>query len=286
MMRSSAAATLQKVMLAVFFWSLCNSGYPQTSIHKEILDAYSFQPHQLTRQQQAEKSAVLDSFWKKATQQKRDYIPALRQELTDFNNPPFFLFDGSMLLMNLSKTAEDRKVVLAAIAHTDLRDIEEKDYFNVVHDLAAQGENTAFAALHILEDPKFHVIVPEHALNLAQNYCLVYMLIPTAQNFWEQAAIDRLRTEKEPTAQQSLLLLLWYAQTEAADKAILSFVQDESNPLASRDFARKFSVSASAGNGDDAGLRKKRRERMRAVSDEALLDLDRFTLDWHKARSR
>jgi hypothetical protein len=277
---------LQTIWLAISFFFMCGSGYSQTNIHKEILETYSFQPHQLTRDQQGQKSVVLDSFWKKATERKSDYIPALRQELTDFSNPPFFLYDGSMLLMNLSQTAEDRKVVLAAIAHSDLRDIDEKAYFNVVHDLAAQGENTTAAAFHILEDPKFHIFVPEHVLNLAQNYCLIYMLMPTAQSYWEQASIDRLRTEKEPTAQQSLLLLLWYAQTEAADKAILSFVQDESNASASRDFARKLSVSSSTGNGDDAGLRKKRRERMRAVSDEALLDLDRFTRDLHKVRSR
>src|SRR5438045_5511669 len=95
---------------------------------------------------------------------------------------PFFLFDGSKLLLNLSKDPADRKIVLAAISRCDLRDLQLLDYFYLVHDMAAKGEDTTAAAFHILEEPKFQIFIPQHSLTLAQNYSLVYMLIPTDQD--------------------------------------------------------------------------------------------------------
>src|SRR5207245_264285 len=134
----------------------------------------------------------------------------------------------------------DRKIILAAIAHSDLRDLQLKDYFLLVQYMAAEGEDTTVAAFHILAEPKFQVFVPEHSLTLAQNYCLVYMLLPTNPDFWIQPAIDRLRAEKDVTAQKSLLLVLWYGQTPASDKTILDFAEDATKTRDSRDYAIKL----------------------------------------------
>jgi len=191
-----------------------------------------------------------------------------------------------MLLMALSDTEEDRKIVLAAIAHCDLKDVQTKDYFYQVHRLAALNEDTTAAAFHVLEDPKFQVFIPQHALTLGQNYVLVYLLLPTDQNFWQQPAIDRLKTESDETAQRSLLLLLWYARTKGADQSLLAFASDASKPLSSRDYAKKLlgakdkismSARATALLSSEDSLRQKRRERLKAVSDEALIDLDSYT---------
>jgi hypothetical protein len=112
-------------------------------------------------------------------------------------------------------------------------------------------------------------------------------LLPTDQNYWVQPAIDRLKAEQDPTAQTSLLLLLWYAQTDAADRAITPFGGDASKPSASRAYAqelvhRKDKIGArertQASGSAETSLRQKRRERLKAVSDEALIDLDDYTL--------
>jgi len=267
--------------------ALANIATAQTSsIHQQIQETYGFQPHTLSSTEITQKSGVLDQFWSRAKAQQATYVPALRQELADFKNPPFFLYDGSMLLLSLANTSADRKVALAAIAHSDLRDVQPKDYFLQVHRMATLNEDTTAAALHILTQPDFKVFIPQHALMLGQNYLLVYMLLPTNQDYWLQPAIDRLRTEHNETAQKSLLLLLWYAQTEAADKAISSFAIDSTNPPA-RDYARQLTQNkdkvsakqrAEALAFSEASLRQKRRERMSAVSDEALIDLDDYTM--------
>jgi hypothetical protein len=92
-------------------------------VHAEIQKVYNFQPHTLTKAEIVEKSAFLDQFWTKAKSQPEVYVPGLRRELADFGNPPFFLFDGSQLLMSLTKEPADRKIILAAMAHSDLRDL-------------------------------------------------------------------------------------------------------------------------------------------------------------------
>jgi hypothetical protein len=270
------------VLLSAFATASCYA--QQGSIHTEIQSVYSFQPHTLKHDELAPKSAALDTFWNKAKSNPSVYVAGLRVELRDFSNPQFFLFDGSMLLLSLSDTPEDRKTALAAVSHCDLRDVQPNDYFYQVHRLASLGEDTTAAAFHVLDDPKFKAFVPEHFLTLAQNYVLVYLLLPTRQEFWLQPAIDRLENEKDETAAKSLLLLLWYAQTAAADNAIKAVASSAQRPPSVVSYTkemmkRKAGASAHAGTIGESedSLRNKRRERMKAVSDEALYDLDKYT---------
>jgi hypothetical protein len=246
-------------------------------LHDQIRETYSFQPHLLNSQQIQEKAAVLDRFWDRVKSDQPAYVPLLRKELQDFQNPPFFLFDGALLLLTVSNTPEDRKVALGAIEHCDLRDVERAEYFRQVHQFATFGENTTAAAFRTLDDPKFQVFIPQHALTLGQDYSLVYMLLPTDPAFWTAPAIARLATEKNETAQKSLLLLLWYAQTAEADQAIAKFAAGDAT---ARSYAQALMkrTGGPATSLTEAALRERRRERMKAVSDEALIDLDNDTL--------
>jgi hypothetical protein len=259
---------------------------PASAIHQQIQQTYSFQPHLLQEPAIDEESHVLDQFWTLAKSHRADYLPVLRQELADFGNPPFFLYDGSVLLLSLSDTPADRKIALAAMAHCDLRDIQPNDYFRQVHRMAASGEDTTAAAFHVLDDPKFQVFVPQHVLTLGQNYVLVYLLVPTGQDYWEQPAINRLAREPDETAQRSLILLLWYAQTEATDQVLVAFARDATRPAASRSYVEELLQGKNAHRSlarttalfsSEEILRKKRRERLKAVSYEALIDLDTYT---------
>jgi hypothetical protein len=220
--------------------------------HAEIQSIYNFQPHTLSEAQIAQKSALLDQFWAKAKSQRDDYTAGLRRELVD----------------------------------ADLRDLQSRDYFLLVQSMAAQGGDTASAAFHILAQTKFQVFIPQHSLTLGQDYCLIYMLLPTDQNFGIQPAIERLHSQNDVTAQKSLLLLLWYAQTSDADNVIEEFSTNPSRPEASKAYAMELvhragsvplQVRAAALTTSEESLRRARRERLKAVSDEALYDLDSYT---------
>jgi hypothetical protein len=99
--------------------------------------------------------------------------------------------------------------------------------------------------------------------------------------------MDRVKVEQDQTAQKSLLLLLWYAQTDAADQALSAFAGDASKPSASRTYAQELvhrrdkiglKPRTQALGSTETSLRQKRRERLKAVSDEALIDLDDYTM--------
>lgn len=257
-------------------------------LHQLIQETYSFEPHLLDKNQQQEKSKLLDQFWDRANANKSESITGLRVELANPTNPPFFLFDGSMLLLSLSDTHEDRVIALAAFARCNLKDVVRKAYFDEVHREASLGENTTAAAFHILEDAKFSIFIPQHYLTLDQGESLVYMLLPTDDEFWVHPAIDRLKTEEDQTAQKSLIRLLWYAQTDAADSALAAFAAESSKPAANRKDAsdgshhlglagNALAKTLTAGISEDS-IRMKRRERMKAVSDEALDDVENYTL--------
>ncbi len=163
----------------------------------------------------------MDKFWAAAKAQPALYLPPLRARACRFHQPRhFFSSTAVSCCYKLSQDPSDQKIVSAALAHVDLHDLTASAYFYFVHDLAVKQNDTTAAAFNILSDPKFQVYVPQHALTLAQNFCLIYMLLPTDQNFWVQPAINRLHQEKDPTAQMSLALLLSYAQSAAADKAL------------------------------------------------------------------
>jgi hypothetical protein len=113
------------------------------------------------------------------------------------------------------------------------------------------------------------------------------MLLPTNQDFWLRPAVERLHIENDVTAQKSLLLLLWYAQTSDSDKAIGDFSTDAGKPPASKAYANELvhrkdsagmkAAGATALRTSEESLRQARRERLKAISDEALYDLDSYT---------
>ncbi len=63
------------------------------------------------------------------------------------------------------------------------------------------------------------------------------MLLPTNLDFRLRSAIERLQGEADVTAEKSLLLLLWCAQTSDADKTIAEFSVDATKPGASKTYA-------------------------------------------------
>jgi hypothetical protein len=285
-MKTFASALALTALCAVSWPAAAAQSLSAADFHAEVLRTYDFAPHSLTKEQRAVKSDGMDVFWKKAKEDPATYAAGLRRELANFDNPSFFFFDGGELLLSLSSTVDDQKLVLAALPHTDLRDVDSTAYLRLVNHLAAEGDDTTAAALHILDDATFQAFIPQHVLMLGQNYSLVYMLYPTDPKFWLDAAIARLGTEEDEKALKSLLLVLSYAQTDASDAAVRAFGADNTKSETSLAEAKKYldlvKIKPAASVGDDSqtsleALRTKRRERMKSISDEALMDFEKYT---------
>jgi hypothetical protein len=253
---------------------------PAADLHAKVIELYSFHPHTLNDTQLTAKSAQLDSFWQLVKDDPASTLPLLRTELADPSNPSFFYYDGAKLLLSLSKDGEDQRLALRSIVKADLQDIERTDYLLTVHRLAAQGFDTRDAAFHVLDDPDFIAIIPQHALTLGQNYSLIYMLFPMEEGTFVPALVKRLMEQRAVKSMKSVLLALWCAATPESLAALRSFADARQGPPDAVSYAqgllgtKRFAPSRSS----LASLREERRQLMRRpISDEALLEFETLT---------
>lgn len=259
----------------------------QDSFHDRVMAVYNFLPRNLDNSALEVKSKELDAFWEEVKSRGTGGLADLRRELARNDLPVFFNYDGAKLLLSLSKSNQDRALALAAISRTELRDIQWADYFHTVHSLAVDGFDSSDAALKILGEDKFQVIVPQHALTLNQEMCLLYLLMPTNEQFYLDKTELRLFEEKSVRAQKSLLTLLGYSVTLRSDAAIARFgsdpkQSDEARAYANRIIAATKSMNCRAIPGLSLSsydsLKDEQRKLFGHVSDEALYDMRRVQL--------
>jgi hypothetical protein len=262
-------------------------GLSEVSFHERVLAVYGFLPRNLDKSALEVKSKELDTFWEEVKRRGPAGLADLRKELARNDLPVFFNYDGAKLLLSLSKSRQDRALALAAISRTELRDIQWTDYFYTVHSLAVDGLDSSDAALKILGEDKYQVIVPQHALTLDQEMCLLYLLMPTNELFYLEKVERRLFEEKRVRAEKSLLTLLGYSVTLRGDAAIARFASDPKQPDEARNHAAKIiSATKSMGCGSIVGLsfssyaslKEEQCKFFGRVSDEALYDIRRVQL--------
>ena len=265
----------------------------QSAMHDRITAIYNFSPSKVTREIRESKSAEMDSFWDEVKGHRDAELPLLRKELEDPDNPRFFFADGCALLLSLSQSPADQNLAILALSRVDLADFQSRQYLEEVHALAMKGANVTPAALHILDDPKFEVFLAEHgAYRLDQTACLLVALLPLSTSVWLPAVMERIQVEHDETAMKSLLLLLFYAQTDEADREIKAIATGDGSPPAIRDFAssilkheRELGTGKQPSRQLETKLRRDRQERMAAVSDEAIDDMNQLTERIARART-
>jgi hypothetical protein len=265
----------------------------QAEMHARVAALYNFSPHTLDDAGRAAKSAEMDKFWGAVKADPAHMLPLLRTELLTTSNPRFFMEDGSELLTSLSKDPGDMQIAADAHALTDLADVQPAAYFYWVHQASMQGIDTTRAALHILDDPKFAVPVPRHAMMLNQAMSLVYLLIPVDSAKWMDAARARFKAEKSEPAQLALLELFFYAQTKDGDAALETTAHDpgvseniRKAALQHQQDVKNVLASKHAVKGTEASIREARKKRLAAVSDEAIDDVQDMTAELMIVRSR
>jgi hypothetical protein len=124
------------------------------------------------------------------------------------------------------------------------------------------------------------------------------MLLPASEGYYVNKAADMLSEIGEPTAQKSLLRLLWYTVTDAGDRAIETVVKNDDFQSDVREMAKDLTAATSSlqrepkvpkklrkavkefvpKGSDFARIKEIRRERLNRLSDEALYELDDLTM--------
>jgi hypothetical protein len=255
----------------------------ESEFHSKVAAIYNFEPQKLNDGQMKEKSEQLDQFWSSVKADSKNYLPFLRKELNNPSSSAFFFYDGSQLLLSLSKEQSDRALALKSIPKADINGLQPTDYLQSVHWFAQNGFDTREAAFRILAYSDFKAFIPQHALTLGQDFSLIYMLFPMDETIFAPDLVQRLSLETTAKPLKSVLLALWYTATPAGNAAIRKFADDpkgqpEAKTYAKELLARKVPKISSASLSTATALREERRKVMRRpISDEALGEFDKLT---------
>jgi hypothetical protein len=112
----------------------------------------------------------------------------------------------------------------------------------------------------------------------------MYILLSMKDDAWVKPAEERLSDEKDANAKLALVFAFSYEQTDEADLELRRIAADSSQPDAVRkkaqellDDAHKTAKSWMPVKGTITEIREQRRQRLRAVSDEAIGDVEWMT---------
>ena len=272
-----------RTRFTILFLYICTVSFGQ-SLKVEIDNIYNFKPAKMTDIEQEKQFATLDKFWNKIKEDTTLYLQSLRNELNAPNHNPYFYYDGTGLLLSLSKTKPDKTLAATSIAKCDIDDISQELYFTTLNKLSNDGIDVSSAALKILTDPNFSFFIPQHALNFNQGYCLTWLLLPLDPILYSDSLITAFK-KADPSAQNSIITTFWFAFTCKGDSLIRSAMNDKTIKKDVRDYAKKIMGYTNLTKDQNEyiktlganELKTIRAESLKRFSDEAIEELDMTT---------
>lgn len=293
------------VALAAAAWAGLTLAQEALDPRADIRATYDFEPSTMTFEEQARRAPELSKLWGRYDGSREAYHRALQAELRAEGRRELLYCDGGMLLLAKSVDPEDQQLGLDALRKCSLAEIQHTPYFYTLHRLATRGVETFDLQARMLTRPKYTVFIVQHALTLGQDYAFLYPLLVQQEASYVPRLMALLVEVTDATAQQSIIRALWYAATREAEAAVRAAATDNRLAAPARADARRYlqSLATLRGRKEDNAtlqrvrdaigaspsiteeeLRSRRRARMRSVSDEALHDLEAFTVLLYRSR--
>jgi len=205
---------------------------------EQLHKTYSYLPADVTQEVRDQKLEEMKAFFKFFGSNAKEYLPFLREALRDQQANRWLCFDGSGLLISHSKTTEDYRLAVAAIARCRLKDISQRGYFSLTHLLSRKkGVNTYPIIVKMLENPEFGFDAWRHSIKIGQRDAVALCLLCQDDANWVKPLAARLATEKDPVAQKTIVFALAVAVDPAAEKAIVELVANKEVDAGVREFA-------------------------------------------------
>jgi len=268
---------MYKYLIPVFLF-LGSSNIYAESFHEEIQRVYNFVPHELSEYEESVYMARADAFFNKIIKHKDAYIEPLRSELKRADNPPYFYYDAGFLLMELSKSPADLQLVADALAKTDLRDLSTKVYVEHLLELSIMGADVTDAAILMLGDSTFRIILPEGGAELNQGDCMKFVLLRCKPEVYVMKLIGRYTFLESVAAKKAVVEMLFYSCCCTADGFIGGLAANSNEPEEVRKAAAGFAGmdfgEAENNNFEYNNLHAQIKSLMTAVSYEALFELN------------
>lgn len=279
-----------------------------TAAHTDILLTYNFDANGLSVDEQGARSAKMGGLWERYAKNPTVYSEALRAELATPGQKEILYCDGGMLLIQNAVNPAETAIGVNALKECTLAEIEQTPYFYTMHALALRGTDTTPLQLRMLARPRYEVFLTQHATRIGQDYAFTYPFLVRDEAVYVPKLIERLRTETDPIAQESLLVALSYAATNEAETMIRAVAQPGSGagaplreragkmvqqidaaramPFNDQRLARAFVTLKLPTTAPEGMLRAKRKQRMRVLNDEAVLELDIYTTLIYRSRKQ
>jgi hypothetical protein len=189
--------------------------------------------------------------------------------------------------MECSNSETDLKLVADVLTRVDLRDVPQDVYLGHLLKLSIKGADVIDAALHMLDDSKFKVFIPQHSLTLNYGEALNFILPRYKSDLYIKKLISRFDLINSNENKITCLDLFIYANCCEADQFLVSMKTDTNQPKKIREKIEETikltTVSQSQDDKKYLDYFEKRREALNRISDEALDELNNFTIDMRKS---
>ena len=253
--------------------------------HAEVSKLYNFYPHKMSGQEQNAVMPALDDFFHKVIKDKDKYLEPLRKELKRNDNNPYFYYDGGILLLEISQASDDLQLISDALVKANLKDIPPDMYLRHLLRLSVMGANVIDAALHILDDATFAAFIPQHSLTLEYGKGLAFILPRYSPDLYIDKLISKFNSVPSSKNKLTCLDLFVYANCCKAD-VFLRSLTDNAQPEEIRnnaaDILKKSTVVKKRDDKKYARLFEERKKVLTGISDEALYESIKITMDMRK----
>jgi hypothetical protein len=251
------------------------------TFHDDVQSVFNFTPHKLTTEEQKKLFPKLDEFFNKVINDKKQYLPLLRDELKRKDNNPYFYYDGGILLFEVSTEPSDLQLIADALVKCDLQDIPPRLYLQHMLRLSVMGANVIDAGMHVFDDPKFQVFIEQHALLLNGAECLKFILPRYSSELYVPQLIEQYPKTNSDTAKYQIIALLYYSRSCSADKFLTEKLNDRGESKVIKNVIQEILKSNPSNSKEEPKKYNKIRDQIRSkltrVSDEALDELSEST---------
>ncbi len=189
---------------------------PCNEFEELVRSTYNFKPSKLTELQRTKQSEAMDHLWKFAKARPYEIAPCLRTLLKAGIADPFFVFDGSNLLVTIDPSTEAKQFQVENYARTQLEDVDLRFWISVMAYRGSEGFDTSAAGVNWLSYPRGRYFLPEHGAYLVSHeQAALFLFGSMDEAFATPTLLSIAQNNRHPAREIAVKLLLSQATPES-----------------------------------------------------------------------
>jgi hypothetical protein len=209
-----------------------------TRLQQMLSETYNFRPAKLNEAEQAAKSSAMDHVWEAVKSDPTSLLPCLRAALAAPKADPFFLFDGSNLLLSLDPSENSKVTVIRSYALVDLADVDLRVWVGRLALLGAEGFDISGAAERWLRFPNAFYYLPQHGAYKVTAENGAMFLFGSMDEAQATPVLQKIVADKNHPGRE---IALWALMNQATPEALRAL-----KDIDSRQFSQKAQSSLNA----------------------------------------